>query len=158
MSNRSDFEIEFKSDFHIGAGHGLGLQVDSALLRDPDGVPVLRGTVLEGLLRDSLANLLAAVPLLKDWRRRAASGAQIPEKSFCGQWAADETDCPLCAIFGSPRHTKRWEILFGASRWPGSPAESTSRLAGRRNRRADDHPVRVNPRTRTGGREQALYT
>ena len=35
MSNRLDFEIEFKSDFHVGAGHGLGQQVDSALLPRP---------------------------------------------------------------------------------------------------------------------------
>ena len=54
MSIRLEFDIEFKSDFHIGAGHGLGLQVDSALLRDSDNVPVIRGTVLTGLLRESL--------------------------------------------------------------------------------------------------------
>ena len=32
MSIRLEFDIEFKSDYHVGAGHGLGLQVDSALL------------------------------------------------------------------------------------------------------------------------------
>nr|WP_298981589.1 RAMP superfamily CRISPR-associated protein [uncultured Caldilinea sp.] len=57
MSIRLEFEIVFKSDYHVGAGHGLGLQVDSALLRDPDKVPVIRGTVLAGLLRESMENL-----------------------------------------------------------------------------------------------------
>lgn len=63
MSIRLEFDIEFKSDYHVGAGHGLGLQVDFALLRDADNVPVIRGMVLTGLLRESLMNLLNLTPL-----------------------------------------------------------------------------------------------
>ncbi|MGC8801828.1 MAG: RAMP superfamily CRISPR-associated protein [Chloroflexus sp.] len=87
MSTRLEFEIEFKSDYHIGAGYGLGLQVDSALLRDADGVPVIRGTVLAGLLRESLANLLTLQPFARP-------------------------DCQqlLERVFGSPRQLKRWRI------------------------------------------------
>lgn len=156
MSNRLDFEIEFKSDFHIGAGHGLGQQVDSALLRDPDGVPVLRGTVLEGLLRDSLANLLAA-DLLKDWRRCTASGAQIPNKAFCGQWAVNEPECPICAIFGSPRHPKRWAV--SSARPAGLEAPQSPRPAWRPGETAAQTTtrVRVNPRTRRA-EENKLFT
>lgn len=156
MSNRLDFEIEFKSDFHIGAGHGLGQQVDSALLRDPDGVPVLRGTVLEGLLRDSLANLLAA-DLLKDWRRCTASGAQIPNKAFCGQWTVNEPDCPICAIFGSPCHPKRWD--FSSARPVGLTAPQNPRQAWRAGETAAQTTtrVRVNPRTRRA-EENKLFT
>jgi CRISPR-associated protein Csx10 len=48
------FTLTLKADYHIGAGHGLGSQVDSALLRDGDKVPVIRGSTIEGLLRDGL--------------------------------------------------------------------------------------------------------
>ena len=156
MSTRLDFEIEFKSDFHVGAGHGLGQQVDSALLRDPDGVPVLRGTVLEGLLRDSLANLLAADPL-QGWRRCTASGAQIPNKAFCGQWAVDEPDCPICAIFGSPRHPKRWAV--SSARPVDLEAPQNPRQAWRAGETATQTTtrVRVNPRTRRA-EENKLFT
>lgn len=76
MSIRLEFDIEFKSDFHIGAGHGLGLQVDSALLRDPDNVPVIRGTVLTGLLRESLINLFELDPF--SGSRRCEASASRP--------------------------------------------------------------------------------
>ena len=49
MSLRLTFQITLESDYHISAGHGLGARVDSALLRDADGVPVIRGTALTGL-------------------------------------------------------------------------------------------------------------
>lgn len=53
-----EFSLTLNSDYHIGAGYGIGTQVDSALLRDADGVPVLRGSTVEGLLRDGLWRLL----------------------------------------------------------------------------------------------------
>lgn len=155
MSNRLDFEIEFKSDFHVGAGHGLGLQVDSALLRDPDGVPVLRGTVLEGLLRDSLVNLLAAAPLER-LQKCAASGAQT-EKAFCGQWAIDEPDCPVCAIFGSPRRAKRWQVSSARPVGLASPQDPRHAWRGGETGAQTTTRVRVNPRTRRA-EENKLFT
>jgi CRISPR-associated protein Csx10 len=156
VSDHLEFEIEFKSDFHIGAGHGLGLLVDSALLRDPDGVPVLRGTVLAGLLRESLADLLAMGGLAATQQRCAASGRSAA-RAYCGQWAADEAPCPVCAIFGSPRQAKRWHIssarpvgLAGpqAIEKPWHAGQTAARLATR---------VRVNPRTRRAEKNK-LFT
>ncbi len=155
MSSALTFEIEFKSDFHIGAGHGLGQQVDSALLRDPDGVPVLRGTVLEGLLRDSLANLLAAAPLAR-LRKCAASGTQT-EKAFCGQWAVDEPDCPVCAIFGSPRHAKRWQVSSARPVGLASPQNPHQAWRAGDTAAQTTTRVRVNPRTRRA-EENKLFT
>jgi CRISPR-associated protein Csx10 len=155
MSNPLTFEIEFKSDFHIGAGHGLGLQVDSALLRDPDGVPVIRGTVIEGLLRESLANLLGMAKL-QARQTCAASGAKT-EKTYCGQWATNETACPVCAIFGSPRQAKRWQV---SSARPVMLVELQRRQSGWRAGETAAQTttrVRVNPRTRRA-EENKLFT
>src|SRR5206468_436347 len=98
---RLTFEITFASDFHVGAGHGLGLMVDSALLRDPDGVPVIRGTVITGLLRDSLLRLLR-LDACKAYRRCQASGLDVPE-AYC---RSPKLPCPMCAILGSPETPK----------------------------------------------------
>ncbi len=131
MSIRLAFEITFESDYHVGAGHSLGLQVDSALLRDPDGVPVIRGTVLAGLLRErmeSLCNLTGKCP-----------------------------DAIVASIFGTPKHKKRWRI---SSARPASmevpqlksglwkAGEAAAQITTR---------VRVNPRTRRA-EENKLFT
>jgi CRISPR-associated protein Csx10 len=131
MSIRLEFEIVFKSDYHVGAGHGLGLQVDSALLRDPDKVPVIRGTVLAGLLRESMENLC--------------------------QLAGKQQQDILASIFGTPSQKKRWRIssarpegltapLAPSHDWrPGETAAQTTTR------------VRVNPRTRRA-EENKLFT
>jgi len=54
MSLKLKFKLQLQSDYHISAGHGLGAGIDSALQRDADGAPVIRGTTLNGLLRDGL--------------------------------------------------------------------------------------------------------
>lgn len=157
MSIHLEFDIEFRSDFHIGAGHGLGLQVDSALLRDPDNVPVIRGTVLTGLLRESLMNLLNLAPL-STHRRCEASGLKSEhDHKFCGQFAPEETDCPVCAVFGSPRRMKHWHISsarpadFIAPQMHSQdwrPGETAAQVTTR---------VRVNPKTRRA-EENKLFT
>lgn len=63
MSIQLTFRISIRSDYHISAGHGLGATVDSALQRDADGLPVLRGTAIVGLLRDALRDLETAAPM-----------------------------------------------------------------------------------------------
>lgn len=157
MSIRLEFDIEFKSDYHVGAGHGLGLQVDSALLRDADNVPVIRGTVLTGLLRESLMNLLNLTPLAAYRQCEASSLKTEHGHAYCGQFAPGEADCPACAIFGSPRHMKRWQ--FSSAR----PAELMAPQVHSRNWRAGETAsqvttrVRVNPRTRRA-EENKLFT
>lgn len=81
------FEITLKSSYHVGAGYGRGFNVDSALLREADGTPVIRGTTLAGLLRSSAYRLLELPPLKKHNR--------------------DET---LKRLFGGPETPKRWQI------------------------------------------------
>lgn len=86
------FEITLKSNYHIGAGYGKGFDVDSALLREADGTPALRGSELTGLARDGVYRLLK-LPLLQ-------------------KYPADET---LGRLFGTSAQTKSWRF---ASAYP----------------------------------------
>lgn len=108
---RMVFSITFNSDYHTGAGHGLGTEIDSALLRDADGVPCLRGTLIEGVLRNQLEILLSLKPLAFT---KGCAGRHCPPGS---------EPCPLCRIFGSPHFPKLWR--FGSAR-PHNLAEPVS--------------------------------
>ncbi len=152
MSLTLTFEIKITSDCHVGSGHGLGTEVDSALLRDVDFAPALRGSSLNGLLRDGLWQLLQLAPLAKS-RGCQASGRADARESYCGQYATDEltadahaAQCPICRLFGTPRVMKRWRI--GSARPVGYEI-----VSGTPHERGDfpDQPVmrvRVDPRTR----------
>lgn len=146
--SKLEFEIEFLSDFHIGAGYGLGMQVDSALLRDADNVPVIRGTMLAGLLREALVNLLALKPL-QHYPCCQGDNKGEGDPAYCGYLGADAVLCPVCRIFGSPRHPKQWFFSSarplrlttpqrnGARRWVAGETGAQTMMR-----------VRVNPRTR----------
>jgi CRISPR-associated protein Csx10 len=103
------FEIELLSDYHIGAGHGRGELIDSALFRDSDHVPAIRGTVLAGLLRDGLRELLKHPALKKHAKCRDALGESEGREDDRARYCRDEA-CAVCRIFGSPYQAKRWEI------------------------------------------------
>ncbi len=87
MSLTLTFEITFASDYHVGAGYGKGFGLDSALLREADGKPALRGSALAGVLRGSAYQLLEFPSLQRHHR--------------------DET---LQRIFGHPGQAKRWHV------------------------------------------------
>ena len=93
------FTIDFNSDYHTGAGHGLGSQIDSALLRDSDGVPCLRGTVIEGLLRNNMEELLELKPLQK-----------VTSCIKTDNCTPQQEPCLMCRVLGSTSFPKRWFI------------------------------------------------
>lgn len=103
------FTFTLTSDYHIGAGHGLGARADSALLRDRDQLPVLRGSTVEGLLRDGLWRLLQTAPEtapIGNPPRCRASGLKGEEHpAYC-----ITEHCPICAVFGTPEKQKRWRF------------------------------------------------
>ncbi|ABU59344.1 RAMP superfamily CRISPR-associated protein [Roseiflexus castenholzii] len=132
MSIRLEFEIEFKSDYHIGAGYGLGLQVDSVLLRDADGVPVIRGTVLAGLLRESLTTLLTLQVFASD------------------QHVVD-------TIFGSLARQKRWRISSARPAGMMTPLVPSDVWSAGKTAAQITTRVRVNPRTRRAEKNK-LFT
>jgi len=147
---RLTFTLELQSDYHISAGHGLASEADSALLRDGDGVPVLRGTTLTGLLRDGLWRLLQLQPL-RSLRGCQASG--LPEWNedgsyngeYCGQFDPGAEDCPLCRLFGTPRTIKHWRIH--SARPAGQEVVFSGPQTGHQDRQIVQR-VRVDPGTR----------
>lgn len=132
MSIQLTFEIRLLSDYHVGAGQRAGMTVDSALLRDHDSAPVLRGTMLSGLLRDGLSDLQS----LLNRNNNISPQRPIDEDTFR-------------RLFGEPKRRKRWtyssarphEILPDKQRW-GS---------------RDIARVRLNPRTRRVAPQQLFF-
>ncbi|RMG29611.1 MAG: hypothetical protein D6721_05670 [Gammaproteobacteria bacterium] len=53
--NAACLEIELLGYWHAGGGRGAGAVLDAVVHRDPNGLPVLPGRHLKGLLRDALA-------------------------------------------------------------------------------------------------------
>jgi CRISPR-associated protein Csx10 len=137
------FAIDLQSDYHISAGHGVGL-LDSALQRDADGVPVIRGTTLVGLLRQGLRDL-AEAPAFKEnkeskpfWRRFE----QIKKYPSDPGRSPEEGD----VLFGGPWSPKRWFISSARPAGllePQDAPKSASRFGGH----AAAH-VRVSPALR----------
>lgn len=152
MSLKLTFQIALQSDYHVGAGHGLGTEIDSALLRDGDGVLALRGTMLSGLLREGLAELLEQKHM-QHWRDehpcKAGGIARAPNR-FCGQYSDQDLSlldmCPVCRIFGSPRMPKRWSI--GSARPQGQAQIGDKPLRPVDVNRHRVKRARVSPRTR----------
>jgi len=153
MSLKLTFRLKLESDYHVGAGYGLGTEIDSALSRDADNVPVLRGTILNGLLRDGLWRLLQQGPLQR-WQRCQESGKGDEEQRYCGQYDPGKHPelCPICRLFGTPRTMKRWRIgsarPVGQERLAGTPYRLEETASQRVMR------VRVNPRTRRAAPRQ----
>jgi len=112
------FKITFESNYHVGAGYGKGFGVDSALLREANGAPVLRGSAVAGLLRGGAYRLLELAPLQNHHR--------------------DET---LMRLFGAPAQAKRWHI---ASARPVAPQAEDSQAVQRV--RIDPRARRAEPR------------
>lgn len=109
---RLQFCLILDSDYHVGAGHGIGSQTDSALLRDDDGVPVLRSTI-QGLLRDGLRRLLQESPLgvhFQQAQERHHTDRVEAEDGGVAAYCAETDDCPLCRIMGTPVVPKRWFV------------------------------------------------
>ena len=148
MSLTLTFQIKMTSDYHVGAGYGRGTELDSALLRDADGVPVLRGTALNGLLRDGLWRLLQRKPL-QGWRDCQESGLSEDEtdERYCGQYSGGNADpCPVCRLFGTPRTMKRWHIGSARPEDRKEVASNAYKSEGAASQKVAR--VRVNPRTR----------
>lgn len=100
------FKIDLLSDYHIGAGHGKGI-VDSVILKDEQGLPVIRGTTLSGLLRQGMWDLLQ-LDLLERHRNCKQSG---DSSGFAYCFGEDQKSrCPICRTLGTPASEKKWRI------------------------------------------------
>jgi hypothetical protein len=136
---RGDVLIHLEREYHVGAGHGRGAALDSALFTDFQGdaeEPAIRYG--HGVLRQAVYDLLQ-VPLLDRLRHCQASG-----KAAGPPWCAgrgSEAVCPVCRIFGSPALPSPWS--FGTLRPKKRDRSPSARVVSRasadpRRRRAAD--------------------
>jgi hypothetical protein len=111
------FSIEFHREYHVGAGHGRGTSLDSALFTDGGGgaeTPVIR--YAHGVLRQAVFGLLAAGPLDKLRRCKASGSPAGPD--FCPRDGKDPP-CPVCRVFGSAARPSPWRFGTMAPETPG---------------------------------------
>lgn len=106
MNVQLTFRITLFSDYHLGAGHGLGRVLDSALQHDVDGIPVLQGSTIAALLRNALDELATTTALQQSptWRQfRDCPEFATPPASM-RSWQQAEP------LFAAPWLAKRWRI------------------------------------------------
>lgn len=110
------YEIRLLSDYHIGAGYGKGV-VDSAVLKDKDGLPIIRGTTLTGLLRQGVWELLQTDLLSHHRKCRQSESKGASMRSYCMEKDPNLT-CPLCRILGTPHHFGKWNLSTARIKTP----------------------------------------
>ncbi len=146
------FQLELSSDYHLSSGH-RSEEVDSALFRDADGLPALRGTTVAALLRDGMRRLILTGALKNVTCNCQASG--LPEKiegkeppEYCGQFEKllETKFCPVCKIFGSPKSFKAWSV--SSARPSGLNAPDTGQGVMAEWGAQEVMRVRIDPRTR----------
>jgi len=59
MPERATLVVDVRAYWHAGTGRGSGSHLDAVVARDPEGLPLLPGRTLKGLLRDATARALA---------------------------------------------------------------------------------------------------
>lgn len=94
-------EIDVRSFWHAGVGRGGGDDVDALTDKDSDGLPIIRGRHLKGLLRDAAARLV-------QWEAEGWSAARV--NLLFGRKARERDDpdgpqlsAPSCVHFGNGR-------------------------------------------------------
>ncbi len=143
-SLRAVFRVRLAREYHVGAGHGSGTDVDSALFLEYAGneaVPAVR--YAHGFLRQA-AYELTALPPLEAWQLcgRSRPAAGFDPDDYCGHAAHpvgaepdEKPPCPVCRIFGSPAHPSPWSFStmrpVAPSAAPEHPAVARSRVASR---------------------------
>lgn len=141
------FHIALQADYHISAGSGKGSELDSALLRDGDGVPKMGGTIA-GLLREGLGQLLRLQPLASYpcHAEQKQPDDDAPESESTTQTVESSQEsrcfCPLCQMLGTPYQQKRWQISAARPVGIEKPLSLAQDLAGQKVAR-----VRIDPRT-----------
>lgn len=103
--------VRFRSEFHIGTGHGIPGVVDDCTVRDGKGRLLIPGTTLKGVIRDACET----VARLLDIQR--CDGTLERSGRLCGiNYAPDYGEtCYLCNLFGNRGHEAK--LRFGAARY-----------------------------------------
>lgn len=132
------FRIHLHAEYHSGSGRRASAVIDSGLLRDENEMPVLRGTLIAGLLRDGLRDLMKLKPL-----QGLAPVVLLGTKETDGNdWGAETR------LFGAAHIRKRWRY---------SSAQIENQSADQLWGVQSVARIRIDPRTRRT-RPQALFT
>ncbi|OQY97695.1 MAG: hypothetical protein B6D35_14350 [Candidatus Brocadia sp. UTAMX2] len=97
--------IKLSSQYHIGSGFGLGRMIDSLLKVDEDGMPVIPGSTVIGILAQGMFDLLRFNYLQQerdkicDYHKPGKTGVKLSCR-IMGR--THEDSCLLCYFFGSP--------------------------------------------------------
>jgi len=110
MSTKLVFELTLKSDYHVGSGHNKGVTADSSLLREANGQPALRGSILGQMLKDAAIDMLKTEIMQSQYPFKCANAGGSKEPEYCGQWHKQGNPCPICFIFGTPTQPRKWEF------------------------------------------------
>lgn len=94
------YNIEFFSNWHCGSGLAAGADVDSLVVKTPDGLPYVPGRTLKGLLRDAACELNGCGT---DEASVSAGADKIAEVFGCGdeKAVASGQERTGCAFFGN---------------------------------------------------------
>ncbi len=148
MATKLTFEVTFLSDFHVSSGARKGSEIDSSLLRESDGRPALRGSLLGQLLREAARELLTAPAMAPLGYNRCSGSAGDELIAYCR-----EAECPVCWIFGSPGRPRQWE--FSSAWLKEAHGPGPEKTPPEENWAAEPvSRVRVNPRTRRAADDQ----
>lgn len=101
--NEATVQIKLETQYHVGSGFGLGRVVDSLLRINPDGVPVLPGTTVSGIVAQGLYDLLHFSFFEQERDIICAfHNPYIPEPRLpCAISRPGEDPCMLCYFLGS---------------------------------------------------------
>ncbi len=98
------YHVGFESDYHIGSGLGIAGVVDDLLIKDSKEQPLIPGSTLKGVIRDTCEDLVGAL----DIHASMCDGTVKDGKKMC-DINRDGKTCLLCLVFGSeviPSHFK----------------------------------------------------
>jgi len=99
-----NLKIKLNSQYHIGSGFGLGRIIDSLLKVDVDGVPVLPGSTVIGIIAQGMFDLLRFEDFKEerdkicDYHKPSRNGVKL-SCNIMGRTV--ENSCLLCYFFGS---------------------------------------------------------
>lgn len=153
MTTKLTFEITLNSDFHVGSGYRKGSEIDSALLRESDGRPALRGSLLGQLLRHAGRELLTTSALARPEYNRCSASSGLASLRYCRQKDPQQPECPMCHIFGSPNRPRSWEFSSAWLKEAQKPGPETTLPGGDWGAQSVTR-VRINPRTRRAADDQ----
>lgn len=106
-----EVKVKFRSEFHIGTGHGIPGVVDDCTVRDSQGRLLIPGTTIKGIIRDACETVARFINI------QHCHGTLERSGRLCGinYTSAYGEACSLCNLFGNRGHEAK--VRFEAARY-----------------------------------------